>query len=144
MNEFTCKTCGVKFSSYQKKRVYCSRQCQRIGQQDKQKEIAQRYYAGLEHAKPVELECVSCGRKFLDKNPRVKYCSDDCRRSMDALRSHAKTIPTTSALDRELARLRKESTINKVLKEAKKQGLSYGQMMARKYERKMNDEQTTG
>lgn len=143
MYDFVCKTCGKAFQSSTKTRVYCSKACQSEGAKDAQREMALRYYANLENAQPIEKRCEFCGKKFTTKNPRVKYCSPVCRQKSDDAHKLRSEHTNNTSLDRELARLRKQSTINKVLKEAKKQGLSYGQMMARKYERKMNDDQTT-
>jgi hypothetical protein len=71
-NIFTCKQCGIKFTSHYVKRI-CSKECQKLYLSEQAKRKVR------EKPKKVYLyNCKQCGKQFESTVKRQKYCSKGC------------------------------------------------------------------
>lgn len=125
-----CRQCGIEFDSeIAHSQVYCSTKCKN------------RYHNGVHRdrnqpkpgGRTWQKTCRFCGKEFTAYDFRVCLCSDECRKlqkeKMLALAGKKSAEETTQYV---MKRLKRKSTVVKVETEARKSGLSYGMMMARK------------
>lgn len=129
----TCAECGEEYETHHSNGKFCSRAC-RVKWFNRQ--AAEKR---LEDPKLHTVVCRTCGKEFLHKNPSVRYCSVECRRAAEHAKrqkqdqtgrkhaeEHRRNVRNT------MARLKRKSTVAAVNAAGRAQGLSYGQMMARK------------
>lgn len=68
-----CPICGVKFETRYKNQVYCSKLCA----------CKSNNIRGLKYIKRVHHEpkaCAECGKEFIPKNIKSKFCCKECKR----------------------------------------------------------------
>ena len=107
-----CAICGKEFLAESSSRKYCSRECRAIG--------AGKPITGVSRwGRSYSQVCVYCGRTFDSGSPKGRFCSKYCK----------------DRYEREQRRREKEllkkNSINEIVKEATKQGMSYGQYVAK-------------
>lgn len=128
-----CAECGEEFESDRKNGRFCSEKCRR------------RYNSRKQHAKYRSepymhtVVCRECGKKFQHKTGSIRYCSAECRSAADRARRQERDSARQKREEQHnrdvretMARLARKSTVAKVNAAGRAQGLSYGQMMARK------------
>lgn len=99
-----CVICGKEFVHKNPRAMTCSDECR----------LAKKRADNMN----VEQVCVYCGKKFIGSVSQT-YCSDECRAKGKAMRMHKqKSISTMKRL-------------NEIAKEASRNGLSYGEYVAR-------------
>lgn len=103
MAEYVCEWRGITFVDYKHERKYCSSACY---------ESARGHGRKNENGEYVKV-CRFCGREFTAKTYQTRYCPE-CKANNFA--------PPP----------KKKTTLTEVAVEARKHGISYGQMMARR------------
>lgn len=123
MAEYVCAWCGKRFLSEKWVR-YCSDECRILHKKASDKRrSANRRKEKREDGK-YERVCINCGNVFLANDYRERICSEKCRRER-------KGVMETRRGERAPV-LNHESTITEILLEGRREGLSYGKMMARR------------
>lgn len=102
MAEYVCEWCGITFRDDKHERRFCSSACY---------ESSRGHGVKNENGEYVKV-CRFCGREFTAKTYQTRYCPD-CKQ-------HNKMPP------------KKKSSLTEIAVEARKQGISYGMMMARR------------
>ena len=104
--EKECIVCGKPFSTDNFNKTMCSRECQKA----RQKEVANQ---------PIIDYCYVCGKRFEKARYSTKStCGIECAKMLRA---------------KNAGRPKKKSKLDKLVKEAKKNGITYGQLQAQKY-----------
>lgn len=119
-----CQTCGREYQAGPRSRFCAECAAER-------KRAYQREYNRYRKFSPKPRRCAWCGIEFLPTDPRQGYyCSDACRA---AVKLASKWLTDSGAnRNRSLA----EKTV-----EAGKQGLSYGQLQAKKWLEKQKEDE---
>ena len=130
MAEYCCSWCGKKFLR-KTCEIYCSDECRAAGEKARKRAWSRTNYWKNDEPPIVDglyqRTCIQCGKTFLSEDYRPRICSEECRR---ARYNYLKAKRNGSAVPKE----RPQNTIVEVAVEARKSGISYGQMMARRYE----------
>lgn len=77
----TCPACGKQFVAASNRQVYCSDECQRnayAGKQAVKTTPSGFKYVSTAPTRPIK--CEICGKSFVPRTKRGKYCSDECRK----------------------------------------------------------------
>lgn len=115
-----CKLCGKDFKiRFRSNEVFCSEECCKA-------------FHGIRAKK--DLYCVICGKKLSGKNK--KYCGETCRRRAATLRNMEEMKELSESKDVETPKVIKKKrkpklTLVQIAVEARKEGLSYGQYVAK-------------
>lgn len=129
----TCVECGAAFETKSAAGKFCSAKCANRCHNNRAAEKRGK------RTGPHIVVCRQCGTKFRHTNGNIRYCSAECRTAAERARrkerdsarqrreeNHNRDVRAT------MARLARKSTVAKVNAAGRAQGLSYGQMMARK------------
>lgn len=144
LKEKKCEECGKLFMPKTSQQVTCSEACRKIRARRAAREWAATHKQERKRTprepKTYKKVCEVCGKEYTCKNPRQKYCGEQC--SKDALR---KQITFRSARMHEMERDRKrmekrekrvqtshQSLVDASV-EARAAGMTYGQWQARRY-----------
>lgn len=142
LKQKTCAECGKIFMPKNMHQVTCSEKCRKERGRRAAREWAAEHKQERKPKEPKTYRkvCEVCGKEYICKNPRQKYCSDECAKA--ALH---KQVVFRSARSREMERERKRmgkrakrvQTSHEALAdaavEARAAGMSYGQWQARRY-----------
>lgn len=77
----TCPACGKQFVAASNRQVYCSDECQRnayAGKKAVKTTPSGFKYVSTAPTRPIK--CEICGKSFVPRTKRGKYCSDECRK----------------------------------------------------------------
>lgn len=126
--EKICPVCGKVFKD--NSRTFCSPECNHKHAKERAKEL---------QSMPVEAECFVCGKPFTKRRYSERTtCSNECNKILRTSRikdSWDARMPTPEQKNDVASRKnkKKKSQLNKLVKEANKRGISYGQLQAQKY-----------
>ncbi len=113
--EKTCIICGKVFRSIGH-RITCSTECSYKRTLNKTNENA---------ARQIEVECSVCGKTFVKRKSQQKYtCSPECTKAFG--QAHKGKVDRTK-------KKKKESQLIELNNEARRKGLTYGQLQAKRY-----------
>lgn len=107
-----CVICGRSFEARSAKTLTCSFECQ----QEKKRRYAREFMKTHRYS----CTCAECGKTFKG-NRGKKYCSEECRRKHPEGRKKRSESPKE----------KKPITLTEIAERARKEGLSYGQYVAR-------------
>lgn len=85
--------------------------------------------------------CPICGKEFLTKIKKTKYCSEECRREKERRRA----IKQWEEKKAEQQKKKKEKHIpqlDELNRRAREAGMTYGKYMAEKYKERLKNERT--
>jgi len=84
------------------------------------------------HTKHYETTCPVCGKEFIAKSTQI-FCSENCRHKAEAIRRSGGEVITTARTECDIRKPKKrKSGIDTILKECKRQGISYGEWQKHK------------
>ena len=109
-----CPICGKEFRKNGTHK-YCSEECK-----VKARKIAYREKYEMEFKAAGYTKCKYCGKPFKPLSGKYKYCSDECRK-----KAHSKAKTRKPRKD--------PLALSRINREARSQGLTYGQLQAQKY-----------
>lgn len=142
LKEKKCEECGKLFTPRTQQQVTCSEECRKIRGRRAAKEWAATHKKERKPKEPKTYQkiCEICGKEYICKNPRQKYCGDACARSASASQQRTNGYRVRE-MERERKRAEKRAkriqTSHEALAdaavEARAAGMTYGQWQARRY-----------
>lgn len=112
-----CEICGEEFEGHTRQR-----QCMKC------------LTEGL-NRRVIGAVCVVCGKRYIRHRSAQKYCSPECRKAAEKEQAEARreNAIRSGKVARQMAKIRRKSQIDQKVAEAATEGISYGELQARRY-----------
>lgn len=112
-----CEICGEKFEGHTRQK-----QCMKCLTD----ELNQRVIGAV---------CVVCGKRYIRHRSAQKYCSPECRKAAEKEQAEARkeNAIMNGKVARQMAKIRGKSHLDQNIEAARTQGISYGELQARRY-----------
>ncbi len=119
MSKQKCAICGKPFEAHRNKK-YCSKECAVRAAEDTR--IRQLRERGGRTIGDI-ITCPTCGKNFLYSSSRKRYCSVECQKKAQKMRTD-EAVPVRP-------RKKRPKTMAEIAKAARKEHLSYGEYVVK-------------
>ena len=110
----TCEICGEEFEGRARQR-----QCMKCLTEE-----LNRHVTGA--------ECANCGKRYIRHRSAQKYCSPECRKAAEKKQAKAEW-QYREKVKAKMQEIHKKSNLDQSIEIARMQGISYGELQARRY-----------